>query len=126
MKAKRGDLVVVEYLKDYSHDGADFEVEKVASITREGEVRSTIRLFGHKDSEPEPMFRVQTSGGRPYRRYRCYFKKLWVIPSAAVDGAAMWAAWDARTDVKGWFPESFKSIEAAKDFMQAFRTEVAA
>jgi hypothetical protein len=50
-----------------------------------------------------------------------------MVPAAAVDVKAAWSALTERTDAEHeWAPCEFSSLEAARDFLRSFRTEVPA
>jgi hypothetical protein len=126
MNAKRGDLVVVGYKKDYGSGMTEYELERVSSVDRSGEVLRTIRYCFGREASPEPTYRTSTSMGRPFRRYRCYWTDAtWIVPAADVD---VTAAWDACKDREGadyaWSPMQFRSLDDVKAFLAPFRREV--
>lgn len=129
MKAYRGDLVIVEYRQSstYARGGGKestptFDLERVSAITRDGDVKSTIKLFSHKDMPPELFFHKHKSrfSKEPVRTYRVGYRACHIVSQALVDVDAAWFAWDART-VRDWFPESFASLEEAREWLAQFK-----
>lgn len=120
--AKRGDLVLVEYRPDAmgTQHPNTFALERVTSVARDGSTRRTSRVAYMTEGDEE-LFRIQTSHGRPFRHYRCYYVNHMLVPAAQVDAAALWAAWLARQPEGGWRPEPLKSIDDAKAFCEPFR-----
>jgi hypothetical protein len=124
--AKRGDLVLVEYRPDStsSEKAHTFAIERVTGVTRDGWVRVTAEHVWGQDRE-EPLFRMRTSGGRPFRAYRCYYVNHSVVSAGSAEVARLWEAWCARrTD---WRVPPFRSVDEATAFVAPFRrAEVAA
>lgn len=128
MKAKRGDLVLVEYRTDYGNGASEFEVERITSVTRDGEPKVTERVRRWQATEvtsvsSEAFFHTQTSRGRSYQRMRCHYRAHWLILASDVDVDATWAAVQARTDgYRYWAPAEFPTIDEARSFVAQFRT----
>lgn len=125
MKARRGDMVIIERQNSFTHARGDnirtleFTLEIVASVTREGDIKSTIKRAFHSDMEPEPLFRMSTHRGHKYRDYRIGYRGAYLIPREKVDVDAVWEAWEART-VRDWFPGSFTSLEEAREWLAPY------
>lgn len=129
MKAQRGNMVIIETQSSYARTHGDnvrtteFTLEVVASVTREGDIKSTIKRAFHADMEPEPLFRTATRRGQKYRDYRLGYRAAHIIPpdqfASFTDAERMWQAWEART-VNSWFPESFTSLEQAREWIAQF------
>jgi hypothetical protein len=124
VKAKRGDLVVVEYVKDYGSRRPEFEIERVASVARDGLVLATRKVMSRQEMDPEPLFRSQTSAGHTYRRPRVYYRSHVLLPNSDADLDAVWQAWIDRTPTEGrynYFPEAFASLDEVRAFVAPFR-----
>lgn len=122
---KRGDLVVVEYRKDYGDPSPTFELELVASVGRDGQVHATIRHSFGRDSDSEPFYRVTSSHGHPFRRFRCYSSGLcWIVGQGQLGepSRAVFASCANRPDpVHEWSPCEFASLDAVREFLAPYR-----
>ena len=123
-QTKRGDLVVVEYSKEYNAESV-FELEMVSSVGRDGQVKATIRhSFGH-DSEPEPFYRMSSSRGHQIRRYRCYSSGVcWIVAQNKLNTYADLVFKDCtiRTDSDHeWAPCEFASLDAIREWLAPYK-----
>lgn len=132
--AKRGDLVVVEYHKDYGPERPDYEIERVTSVTRDGRVKATERVR-YYDYDPargpfvstseEPLFRVHTVNGHKCDSYRCYWAQTYVVDG--IDTAAAWSDLQAMALRRAsWRALTFAVLDEVRDILSAYRKPLVA
>lgn len=119
VKARRGDLVLVQYVRDYGSRAPEWHFELVTSVTRDGAVKATVHSSLGRDMK-SPLFWNRMVRGEKRRVFRCYYRSHLLLLARKVDVAALWAAWLARQG-DSWQPEPFRSVEEARDFAEPFR-----
>jgi hypothetical protein len=137
VRARRGDLVVVEYSSEQPGSIPTYEIERITSVARDGQVMATERVHYYNfegwegrgeevSTSAEPLFRIKTSRVRQHRAYRCHWVRHYLVGELA-DPDGTWA------DLQGvalrrasWRALRFGDLDTVRDVLRPYLKAAAA